>query len=145
MSWKPFHIFLTLYLALLSLYFIVFYCFDLLSAPGTHQVHSHLKAFTLAISSAWNVLTPDSSWLFSFFRSLLKCHLLREATYLLFLRIHYPTSLFFTALIIMHLLTCAMSVSPIRICRGKLHEGRDFVSLLYTQSLEQYLTLNRTQ
>lgn len=96
MSWKPFHIFLTLYLALHlpprtpPRHFIVFYCFDLLSVPGTHQSHSHLKAFTRAISSVWNVLTPDMSWLLSLFRSLLKCHLLREATYPLLLMTHYP-------------------------------------------------------
>lgn len=50
-------------------------------SPETLQADSHLKAFALAVPSAWNTLFQalclDGS--FISFKSILKCHLVKEA------------------------------------------------------------------
>ena len=47
----------------------------------THQVHSLLRAFAVSVPSTQNAVLPDSHVVCSLdsFRSVLKCHLLREA------------------------------------------------------------------
>lgn len=47
----------------------------LFSVPGTHRAHSYLRAFVLAVPSAWDTLPSDMYVVCALFLySLLRCH-----------------------------------------------------------------------
>lgn len=87
---------------------------SLFAAPWTHQAQSHLRAFVLAISSAWNAFPSDICKLYSFtsFRNRFIYHLRETFAYLfqkntsahLILQHSLPYCFFITPIITKHII-----------------------------------------